>query len=335
MTPSELDKAWSDLPPADSGQLSGIRAVGLPADVPVYVATDGLRRRQLLVVLPSGAEPFEMTVTRGLEVKTDDLQVGGSASRMYLQLICLQPAHYATFSALCASIIAAVRIDPSDPKAAVQKCLNRWRSFWAVDRSGLTREQALGLFGELWFLLRWMGPLNPSRIARWQGPLGARHDLQWAAASIEVKTTASTSGGPPVHVIANLSQLDAPETGQLYVFSLHVADDVLATNSLPVLVEQINAALSQQGDAMDMFSERLAKTGYSPADAGRYLRPLRILAEELYRIDESFPKLTVKSFPSGLPAGVGDVTYSLSMAACLPWRVATLPAQSGALFLQQ
>ena len=40
MTPSELEKTWSDLPGADFGQLSGIRAPGLPPDVPVYVAVD-------------------------------------------------------------------------------------------------------------------------------------------------------------------------------------------------------------------------------------------------------------------------------------------------------
>jgi hypothetical protein len=276
-----------------------------------------------------------LTTTRGLEVKTDELSVGESFARTYIQLICLQPAHYSTFAALAESIVATIGADPSDPKAAVTRCLDRWRSFWAVDRSGLTREQALGLFGELWFLLRWMGPISAARIARWQGPLGARHDFQWPAASIEVKATASASGAAPSHVIANLNQLDTPEVGQLYVFSLHVTDDVLATNSLPVLVERINASLSHEVDALGLFSERLAKAGYNPADAGRYVRPLRVLAEELYRVDESFPKLTKKSFANGLPPGIGDVTYSLSMAACLPWRVATVPTDAEAELFQQ
>src|SRR6266513_1769014 len=194
MMPSELEKAWSDLPIADFGQLSGIRASGLPPHVPIYVAVDSERRRQLLVTSPSGTEPLKMTVTRGLEVKTDELCVGGSSARTYIQLICLHPAHYSTFAALSANIVAAVAVDPSDPKAAVTRCLDRWRSFWAVDRSGLTREQALGLFGELWFLFRWMRPFSSGRIARWQGPRGARHDFQWPTASVEVKTTAAASG---------------------------------------------------------------------------------------------------------------------------------------------
>ena len=81
MTPSELEKAWSDLPIAHLGELSGIRASSVPSEVPIYIAVDSERRRQLLVALPPGTEPFKMTVTRGLEVKTDELRVGGSSAR--------------------------------------------------------------------------------------------------------------------------------------------------------------------------------------------------------------------------------------------------------------
>jgi Putative PD-(D/E)XK family member, (DUF4420) len=334
MTSPDLERVWSELPNAEFGALSGIRVPGLPPHTPVYAAIDAARRRQLLVALPEGSEPLKSSTTRGLEVKTDDLRIGDSPPRTYVQLICLQSAHHSTFSSLGANIVAAVSSDPSNPNAAVARCLERWRSFWAVDPSGLTREQALGLFGELWFLFRWMGPLSAARIARWQGPLGARHDFQWPASSVEVKATASASGAAPVHLITNLDQLDAPEVGQLYIFSLHVADDALAVNSLPLLVDRISATLSHDVDAIALFSERLAKAGYDPGEAARYLRPLRLLAQELYRVDESFPKLTQKSFVSGLPLGVGDVSYSLSMAACGPWRVATAPTDPQVAVLQ-
>jgi hypothetical protein len=334
MISPDLERAWSELPNAEFGALSGIRVPGLPPLHPVYVAIDAARRRQLLVALPDGSEPLKSTITRGLEVKTDELRIGDSPARTYVQLICLQSAQYSTFTALGANIVAAVSSDPSDPKAAVARCLERWRSFWAVDPSGLTREEALGSFGELWFLFRWMGPLSVARIDRWQGPLGARHDFQWPASSVEVKATASASGAAPVHVIANLNQLDTPETGKLYIFSLHVADDALASNSLPALVDQINGALTGDVDASGLFAERLAKAGYNPAEASRYARPLRVLAEELYRVDESFPKLTPKSFGSGLPLGVGDVSYSLSMGACVPWRIAISPTDARVNVLQ-
>jgi len=334
MTPGELEKAWSELPSAEIGQLSGIRATGLPPYAPVYIAIDSERRRELLIALPTGSDALKPTVTRGLEVKTDELRIGGSTAQTYIQLVCPHPGHYSMFAALAANIVTAVAADPTEPKASVARCLDRWRSFWTIDQSGLSREQALGLFGELWFLLRWMGVLSAVSVNRWQGPLGARHDFQWPAASVEVKTAASGSGTIPVHRIGSLDQLDAPESGQLYLFSLHVADDALAANSLPLLVEQIDKELSHDADLFSSFAERLEKSGYDRADANRYARPLRVLSEELFGVDESFPKLTAATFNPGLPPGIGDVSYTLSMAGCSAWRIATSPSASTALFLQ-
>ena len=207
MTGDDLDKVWAELPSPAPGELSGIRASGLPLQSPVYIVVDRARTRQLMVAMAEGAEALRSTTTRGLEVTTDELRIGDSPLRRYIRLVCLNASHHATFAALCSSIVAGVLRDPADPKAAVVRCLDRWRSFWVVDQSGLTREQALGLFGELWFLYRWSGPVSISSLARWQGPLGARHDFQWPVASIEVKASASVSGAGATHFIASLDQL--------------------------------------------------------------------------------------------------------------------------------
>jgi hypothetical protein len=336
MSTGDLEKTWSDLPISRSGELSGKRIPGLPLNVPVYVVIDSSRQRQLLVPITEEAPALRSSATRGLVVSTDRLQIADSPVRRYIRLACVDVLHYPTFTALCENIVSAVLAAPKDPKGAVVRCLERWRSFWAVDQSGLTREQALGLFGELWFLYRWLGPLSASSLSGWTGPLGARHDFQWPRTSVEVKATTSAPGAAPVHVISSLDQLDEPEVGRLYLFSLHLVDDALAGNSLPLLVEQINDALGRDAETFSMFSERLARAGYNPVDAARYIRPLRVLAEELYSVDEPFPKLTRQSFHSGVPTGVGDVEYSLSMAACVRWRIAVNPGDSGAaLFREQ
>lgn len=335
MTTSDLETAWTDLPNPPAGELSGKRVSGLPLQAPVYVVVDASRRRQLLVSIDEEVQPVRSSTTRGLDVTTDRLQIADSPVRRYVRLACLEPAHYPTFTALCDSIVASILADSNDPRAAVVRCLDRWRSFWTVDQTGLTREQALGLFGELWFLHRWLGPPSVSNLSRWQGPLGARHDFQWAVASVEIKASASNSASSPVHLIASLDQLADAETGQLYVFSLHVADDNLAANSLPVMVERINSDLINDQEGASLFSDRLAKAGYNPAESGRYTRPFRVLGEELYRVDKSFPRLTRASFSPSLPAGIGEVSYWLSMDACGPWRIASSPADSGAAFLRE
>jgi hypothetical protein len=221
----------------------------------------------------------------------------------------------------------------SDPRTGVLRALERWRSFWSVDPSGLTREEVLGLFGELWFMTRWMGPVSRTVVERWQGPSGARHDFQWEMASIEAKAATASSRGV-VHEISSLDQLDDPETGSLYLFSLQVADDVLAANTLPVLIDRIYSDISADEDAQRIFSERLADARYKPADAERYTRKLRVVREDLYQIDGSFPRLTHSTFSAGLPAGIQDVSYTLDLAACAPWRIASAPSDVAARFLR-
>jgi hypothetical protein len=86
-------------------------------------------------------------------------------------------------------------------------------------------------------------------------------------------------------------------------------------------------------EALSLFSERLAAAGYNPADEGRYARPFRILSEELYRVGGSFPRLTRESFGAGLPAGIEEISYSISMIAGGPWRVASSPRDPAATAL--
>jgi hypothetical protein len=49
----------------------------------------------------------------------------------------------------------------------------------------------------------------------------------------------------------------------------------------------------------------------------------------MYSVGAGFPRLTLDSFPSGLPAGIGNVSYVLDMAACDGWLVATAPIEGG------
>lgn len=334
MNPEDFEKAWSSLgAPAVRGELSGVRLPEVPPEVSAWAACDDRGRRHLLIGIRSENEPLVARASRGLEISTQALRVNDSLPATYIDLICLGEAHGATFCAVACDIAASVASYPADPRAAVVRALERWRAFWAVDPSGLGREEALGLYGELWFIVRWMGTVVRAAIERWEGPAGARHDFQWSTASVEVKTAISSSRGA-VHEISSLEQLDNPVTGSLYLFSLQVTEDSLSANSLPVIVDQIMDALRDDPKALELFSERLALAGYSPAHAERYRRPLRIVAEELYRVEGTFPRLMPSSFPLGLPPGVQGISYRLSMAACAPWRIASSPLDPAGAFLR-
>jgi Putative PD-(D/E)XK family member, (DUF4420) len=329
MTIAELEALWTQLPPASSSELSGKRVPGFPAPAPVYVAHDALHHRHLLVEIPADSKSIQTRSTHGLNVTTEDLKVRDFAGAKYINLECLQANYDRTFSALSNDLLESLSRE-QDRVKAVRGCLERWRSFWLVNQAGLSREAALGIFGELWFLARWLAPITELKLEGWQGPFGSRHDFQWKEASIEVKTSASSLAAAPIHFISNIDQLSEPECGNLYLFSIHVTDDALASNSLPTLVELIKTKLANDESSLSRFYKALAHAGYSPAHAEYYQRPLRVISEELYRVQDDFPRLTRTSFRNQLPNGIQDISYCLAMAACTDWRIATAPSDDSA-----
>jgi len=334
MTIQELEAIWSSLSvPAAASSISGRRAHGLP-ERPAYLAVDGQGHRHLLVQVPDGTKPVTHRDTRGLQVCTERFQVATNPEALYIDLACLDSSQHATFSAVVQDILRTLTMSSGPPRDTVIDALARWKAFWSSKATGLSREDALGLFGELWFLRRWLSPVDASVLSRWQATQSARHDFQWPAASVEVKTTAGGADGP-VHKITGLDQLEEPEQGQLYLFSLHVRDDALASNTLPSLVDGLIQELQPDPVALMRLNEKLAARGYRLADASAYSRPLRILKERLYHVTAGFPRIIRATFePEGVPSGVVNVGYAIDLAACQQWMVASAPDDAGALFLR-
>ena len=335
MTLEELESSWSSIqPPSVPDGISGRRATGLPANRAVYVAIDSRQRRHLLVQVPDDTAPVNQRETRSLEVITGRFQVGSNPELLYVDLVCTDSAQHATFSAITQDLIRSLRQSPGPLRDTILSALARWRAFWTVKTSGMSREEALGLFGEMWFLRRWLGPISATTIRRWQATDAARHDFQWAAASVEVKTATTQSLIAPTHRIVSLEQLADPEHGQLHLFSLQVSDDALSANTLHGLVASLTADLQTDFRALSEFNEKLAARGYSPADQNAPARTLRILGERLYLVAPDFPRLSRQTFlPSGLPAAVVGIEYTINLAVCDSWLIATDPTSNAACAL--
>ncbi|QOJ14850.1 MAG: PD-(D/E)XK motif protein [Planctomycetia bacterium] len=335
MTLEELESSWGALqPPAVPDAISGRRAIGLPVDRPVYVAVDSRRRRHLLIQVPDATAPVSQRETRSLEVTTARFQVGSNPESLYVDLVCTDSAQHATFSAIAQDLIRSIRQTPGPLRDSILSALGRWRAFWTVKAVGMSREDALGLFGELWFLRRWLGTVDAATMRRWQATDSARHDFQWSSASVEVKTATTQSASAPAHRIASLEQLADPEQGQLYLFSLQVCDDALAANTVHGLVASLTADLQADFQTVSEFNDKLAARGYSPADQQAPARTLRILAERLYRLDAGFPRLTRQTFqPAGIPTGIVGMEYVIDLAVCDQWLVATVPTDAPAQVL--
>lgn len=326
---AEPDSLWAGLAKTGAGGLVGRRAAALPPSAPVYVAVDAAGARYLLVRVDQAA-PSASSRTRALHVYVEVLSVSALPEERYLVLCCREEPFFPLFDRLVQQVLEAIRAMPDEAWTATLRTVERWRRFWAVDPGAMSEEKALGLFGELWFLLQWVKQVNAETLGSWQGPAGAPHDFQWRSASVEVKVTASRRV-PVSHRISSLEQLDEPSSGDLYLFSLQVMEDELGSNSLPRLVEAARQCVQGDPVLLDLLDERLAEAHYTPAADARFGRAYRILSEELYRVEHDFPRLVHGSFPGGLPAGIGNITYDLSMGACAAFCVATSPDAATAI----
>ncbi len=327
MNPDELESIWHAVQaPTATGDLAG-RAVQASAPSPeVLLALDSSALRHLLIFAAANEEPPAKATTKGLSITIDELRVEKREPRRYFDIACRDAAMHANFTAISAEILEALRSQTGSTREVLERILARWQWFWGTPPTGLTDNEALGLFGELWFLEFWLDPIDATTLQAWTGPSHDRHDFKWPAASVEAKTTGTAGDGPATHRISTLDQLEDPERGELYLFSLRTRRDPIAAHSLNTSIERIRRTLTPHPELLHTFDGRLSDAGYSPAHREMYDIAIRVVSEELYKISPGFPRLTRESFVDGVvPAGIDQICYSLDLAACTAWQVATAP----------
>lgn len=320
----DLDLRWRTLRPGSADRLSTERVRDWAGGA-VFAAIDAAETRHLLIRLPDGPRTRLPRPVRGLRLTTRRMHPPGGDDATWIDLSCTDNADTRLFTGLCADVLAELPTTGPPDLTAVSAVLDRWRRFWFGDRDGLSRDEQLGLVGELWTLLEWVPTFSVGALAAWQGPDGGRHDFVTDTVSVEVKT-AGAATGPVIHRISRLDQLDEPGGGQLYLLSLRAVADPSGTDSLDALLTRTrDVAARTSPSCTGLLHERLNALGIAPDETGRYLEPLRIAGQELYRVSGDFPRLTQATFDPRLPPGVVDITYALDTSACGPWLISSRP----------
>lgn len=320
MTPDEFRGTWEALrTPVTNSELE---AMEVPPDSGVWVARDNGDYQHLLVLV-DGRSELGLDETHGLKVAIAQHRIAARGDASYVDLVCLDPSALQTFAVVASEVAnAATTTSIEERTRTIAAVVREWRWFWSKNRGGMTHNDAVGLFGELWFLNRWAG-VNAANVAAWDASGGARHDFQWPTSSVEVKTTARA--GAVVHSIQHLDQLEDAESGELLLYSLRIARDALAANCVRSLAATARRLLSNDPASRSDLMAKLAQRGYSPAGRDESDVTYRIVEEGLYRVAGDFPRLTPRSFPSGLPPGVTSVSYQLDMSACAGWHTDATP----------
>jgi len=301
----------------------------------VLIAIDAKLRRHVLVRIPLDEEDaLTERVSKGIGVQTIKMVPKDTGlEESFVEIACLDAQGHDAFDLVISELVDAVdRAGGLARVKLVQGVLSKWRRFWSgVPTNALGVEQQIGLFGELYFLSRWLcGALGPSKaVGTWRGPAGARNDFELPGLAIEAKTTKRVDA---THVIHGLDQLLEPAGGVLLFFALCVRDEASATENLPLLVNEIRNQLTGDADALNLFETLLYTAGYDDRLEVEYAKlMLRVRSEGLYRVSAGFPRLIPASIVGGLPPGVDTVTYELRIDAAAAWLVAGAPGAASKL----
>lgn len=291
----------------------------------LLIGVDALQRRHLLVQIPL-LEPIDLCErsTKGISLLTVEMKLDNGAYANFIDVVCLESHGHAALDIILFEIAAALDSGASiDRISLVKNVVGKWRRFWSGVNPGLlSKEEQIGLFGELWFLQNWLGPSvgYPLAVRAWRGPLGSRHDFEATRVGIEIKTCSRLD---VVHSIHGVEQLVEPVGGTLFLMSLAVRDEASSTDSLVSLITSIRNLLENDYEALSHFDSCIYSAGYSDELDAEYAKlRLRVRSEELYRVAPGFPRIVPESFCEALPPSITAIQYELSLAGAIPWRVA-------------
>lgn len=194
---------------------------------------------------------------------------------------------------LAVSLQAAVRVPP--PKK-VSQLLAKWEQLLRSTHR-LSRDEVIGLWGELWLLNEL--PDREYGILAWRGPSGETVDFVGGGIGVECKTSMKRL----VHYVSQ-DQLVRP-LGDLnvYLLSLWVGEDAIAGETIADLVERIDQGLSSRVQ----FEAKLLEAGYSRADAPHYGLRMRRLEPPLLIPIASVPRVREAD------PGVSHIRYEVAL----------------------
>jgi hypothetical protein len=305
---------WQKLGSCPSGERLVARLAFPEITKRLFCAIDSENNRHLLIILNVKDLDFSDTKSRGMQILTRELKIKDLDVNRYLDLECLDSSSYLIFDIIGGEIANDLAGDNVTPIEIIQKVLTKWRRFWGqIPQQYLSKNEQIGLLGELYFLSKWMIPKYGVDIIRsWRGPWGGRNDFELPKVSIEIKTTTNIRGR--IFEIHGITQMENPNNGSLLLFCLRLREESNAITSIPLLIAEIHSLLQENDELLNLFENGLSKVGFSELFVDEYSKlKFRIIEEVLFRVGEDFPKLINANFINGIPAGIEKIDYEINL----------------------
>lgn len=222
------------------------------------------------------------------------------------------------FATICSDVVAAAaQAGRSQALAQFVARLDAWRHFLRDRRDGLSREETIGLVGELMIMEQLVAIENGLQTC-WEAPADGLHDFLREGRALEVKT----SVGPTTRLrISSLDQLEPAGLNSLdlvHVRLIEAADG----RTLDSLLGDIEDRLPDEASRRD-FANALLRRGLMPDDASaRTSLRFKLRGMDTYRVQEDFPRLS----RAIAPAAVVEAVYQLDRRAIEPFATDTRTA---------
>ncbi|MGX1265701.1 hypothetical protein RKD55_003505 [Rossellomorea marisflavi] len=192
--------------------------------------------------------------------------------------------------------------------------LDRWHNFFKRKWEGvLTEEEEAGLFGELYYINKWLDyyPSDPPLIINdWKGPLKFRIDFVRNKSGIEIKTLS-----PKIRdevKISSEKQLELnPVINELFLYVLKIEANTTTGQTLEIIIDEIIDKLNDRAPSLAVkFREILQFNNIRKQDYNSNY--FFIHEERAYEIREGFPRIETRH----LPKGVNKISYSIDLSHC-------------------
>ena len=293
---------------------------------PVFLATDFRKGvRFLYIKLDSDLDIIidNLPRFRGLEILITVTSLGEFNNSEFLKFTQSIPNTDNIFELVISDIgdkIIQIQ-NKRNLNAVLTKVVNEWKIFFEKQENEiLSISSQKGLVGELHFLREYLFKKYSfsESLFYWTGSERTNHDFQIIHNAIEVKTTSSKQHKK--FTISSERQLDSTGLEHLYLslFALNLHSN-MPDRTLPALIREIHSMI--QGDPIATFQLqiKLAKYGYNEILADKYTIGFSVFDMKFFEVVEGFPRL----LQGNLPDGVGDLKYTVVVAACSQFEIST------------
>jgi len=290
------------------------KRINIDSSLPVYFGLN--RNGQLRLSFLSVSKPpkFESTKNIGITQGEDSTRTN------WLNFDLIISGQENVFISFCENIIESILYTTTEEQAfiALRKQYAKWKALFKKNIEGeISKEVVQGLYGELYFLKKFMIPkygINRS-IRAWSGTEGTSKDFAIDEMWYEVKTIGNKS---PIVKINSIAQLESANDGILVINRVEqMADEYNSDeDSIKRLFNVIRSQIEDEIVENDFF-EKISESGVTISDKAMEMK-FSVHSTSFYKVDDRFPKLTRKNVPF---QEICDVQYTLSVESLKPYEV--------------